>query len=297
MVYVYLKNLRKSWITGFVPPLIVIGFVGMIAFGFPSMIEVIIGRLSTMNQPIMKAIIGDLGLEGLGLTWEATLFMYAGGTLNLVVLFVAIFIPARILSTEVDKKTLDIMLSYPIPRWRYLLEKFGVFLTYSLLLPISIVGMLIGSTMIMNTIFPNGYSFENPATQLIETHLYEIDTNLVVNYALGVFLLLFALGSISLLVSTIFLESNRSLSVAGLIIAGQYFLDSMAGLLDPNGNLFSADPKIGIQNFSLFNYFSIGTIIDNASMLPLLDVLIVVGVGIVALVSGLFIFQKREFAI
>ncbi|MFW9778386.1 MAG: ABC transporter permease subunit [Candidatus Heimdallarchaeota archaeon] len=289
MVYVYLKNLRKSWITGMVPPLIVTGFVGVIAFGFPSMIDIILDRISTLNQPIMKAIIGDLGLEQLGFTWQATLFMYAGGTLNLVVLFVAILVPARLLSAEVDKKTLDIMLSYPIPRWRYLLEKYGVFLTYSLLIPLSIIGMMFGSTVVMSTIFPDGFSFTNPNTQVTDTQLYEIDPNLVINYAIGTFLVLFALGSISLLVSTIFLESNRSLSVAGLVIGGQYFLDSIGGLLDPNGS-------IGIRFFSLFHYFKVDALLESGS-LPMTDLVVVIGVGIAGLASALLVFQKREFAI
>ncbi|MFW9853718.1 MAG: ABC transporter permease subunit [Candidatus Thorarchaeota archaeon] len=289
MVHVYLKNLRKSWVTGIVPPLIIIGFVGVIAFGFPSMIDLILDRLETMSTPIFQAIVGNLGLEQLGFTWQATLFMYTGGTLNLVVLFLAIFVPARLLSAEVDKKTLDIMLSYPIPRWRYLFEKFCVFLTYSLLIPISIIGMLIGSTMVMNSLFPEGFSFTNPTTQLTDTQLYEIDTNLVVNYATGIFLLIFALGSVSLLVATIFLESNRSLSVAGLVITSQYFLDSMGGLLDPDGSL-------GIRMLSLFHYFQVSSLLDGG-VLPIFDLIVVVGVGLVALVSALVIFHRREFAL
>jgi len=62
MVNVYLKNLRKSWLTGVIPSVIVVGFVGTIAAGWPSMKELILERLTTMNNPIMQAI---LGLEGL----------------------------------------------------------------------------------------------------------------------------------------------------------------------------------------------------------------------------------------
>ncbi|MHA2104546.1 MAG: hypothetical protein ACW981_14050, partial [Candidatus Hodarchaeales archaeon] len=84
-------------------------------------------RNAEMNNPIYQAILGDLGLEGLGLTWQAAVFMYAGGTMNILLLLVGIF-PARSLAAEIDKKTLDVILNYPIPRWRYLLEKFGVYM-------------------------------------------------------------------------------------------------------------------------------------------------------------------------
>ena len=289
MVHVYLKNLRKSWLTGLVPPLIVIGFVGLIAISFPSMIDVILDRLASMTDPvtgqIYQAILGDMGLEGLGLTWQGVLFMYTGGTMNIILLFVALFIPARLLSTEIDKNTLDIMLSYPIPRWRYLLEKFGVYLTYSLLFPITLVLLLIGSTMVMNIIFPEGFTY------IDMVYYYEIDVNLVLNYALGIFLLLFALGALSLLCASIFLDSNKSLSAAGALILSQYFIESLGGVL-----VGLSEGLVSVQSFSLFHYFKIDTILENG-MLPLFDVVIVVGVGIVALVGALTIFHKREFAI
>ncbi|MFX1516825.1 MAG: ABC transporter permease subunit [Promethearchaeota archaeon] len=283
MVHVYLKNLRKSWLTGLVPPLVAAAFVGTVALSFPTMIDTILDRLAMMSNPIYQAILGDLGLEDLGLTWQAVLFMYGGGTMNILVLFVALFIPARILSTEIDKNTLDVMLSYPIPRWRYLLEKYGVYITYSLIFPMAIVVFMIGLTMGMDMLYPEGFTYNDVV------YHYVINNNLVVNYALGIFLLLFALGAISLLCATIFLDSNRSLTAAGVLIGGQYMLDGLGGLLDPTGEL-------GIQNFSLFHYFSLGTLIETG-MLPLSDVIIVAGVGIVALISALTIFHKREFAI
>ncbi len=283
MVHVYLKNLRKSWLTGLVPPLVAAAFVGIVALSFPTMIDTILERLGTMSSPIYKAILGDLGLEDLGLTWQAVLFMYGGGTMNILVLFVALFIPARILSTEIDKNTLDVMLSYPIPRWRYLLEKYGVYITYSLLFPMAIVVFMIGLTLVMDMVYPEGYAYNDVV------YHYVINTDLVVNYALGIFLLLFALGALSLLCATIFLDSNRSLTAAGVLIGGQYMLDGLGGLLDPSGEL-------GIQLFSLFHYFSLGTLIETG-MLPFNDIIIVTGVGILALLGALTIFHKREFAI
>jgi ABC-type transport system involved in multi-copper enzyme maturation permease subunit len=285
MVYVYLKNLRKSWLTGIVPPLFVIGFVVTIALGFPSLRDTILDRLAQMSNPIYQAILGDLGLEGLGLTWQGALFMYTGGTMNIILLFVALFIPARLLSTEVDKNTLDIMLSFPIPRWRYLLEKFSVYLTYGLLFPISIIAILIGSTAVMNALYSDGYVYNNVV------YYYEIDTNLVLNYTLGIFLLIFALGALSLLCASIFLESNKSLSAAGALILGQYFLENLGGLLTG-----LSEGLTDIQAFSLFHYFKIDTIVETG-MLPLFDVVVVAGVGILALIGALLIFHKREFAV
>jgi hypothetical protein len=147
-----------------------------------------------------------------------------------------------------------------------LLEKFSVYLTYNLLFPILFIAVLIGSTLAINE---------------------EIDITLLANVAIGYYLLLFALGALSLLCATIFLDSNKSLSAAGVLILGQYFLESMSGLIPALGDF---------QGVSLFHYFKIGAI-QEAGMLPLIDVFIVVGVGFIALVGALAIFQKREFAL
>jgi len=266
MVNVYLKNLRKSWVTGLIGPAVIMGFVGLIGFGYPVMKDIILERLEQMQNPIMTAILGDLGLEGLDFGFEAAMFMYAGGTLNILVLFISLFIPARLLSTEVDKKTIDVMLSFPISRWRYLAEKFAVYLSYNILLPIVMIATMISSSIVAG-----------------ET----ISISLVINYSIGIWLQLFALGAISLLCGVIFLDSNKAIAAAGIIIFGQYILDSIGGLLDPSGIL---------QYFSIFHYMRIGSILD-ANMLPLGEVLIVLSVGIVALVGALTIFHKREFAI
>ncbi|WP_455140638.1 ABC transporter permease [Candidatus Hodarchaeum mangrovi] len=264
MVHIYLKNLKKSYLMGLIPPLFVAGFVITIAMSWPSLQDLILDRLAEMDNPIYKAIIGDMGLEGLGLNFQAALFMYAGGTMNLIGLFVSIFVPVKLLSSEADEKSLDIVLSYPIPRWRYLLEKFGVYLTYNLLFPLFMVSSMIGTAVILG-----------------ETY----DAVLIINYAFGYWLLLFGLGSIALLCVTVFLDSNRSLAAAGAVIIGSYFLDSMGGLLGLSD----------LQFLSLFNHFKIPGILE-AGMLPLVEVVIVVAVGFVFLISALYLFDKREIS-
>ncbi|MFW9991674.1 MAG: ABC transporter permease [Candidatus Odinarchaeota archaeon] len=266
MLHVYSKNLRKNWLINVVGPVTVAGFIVLIAFAWPSMQDMILDRLEQMSNPIYQAILGDLGLEGLGLTWEAAMFMYAGGVMNIVMLFVAMLIPGRMLATEIDKKSLDVVLSYPIPRWRYLLEKFAVYLTYSLLFPVFLVVVMISSSAVLGE---------------------EVDPVLIVNYVIGVWFLLFALGAFSLLCVTVFLDSSRSLAAAGILILCQYFLASMGGLIPVLSDL---------QFLSLFHYFKLDAI-TSAGMLPLGELFIVTATGIIALSGALYIFQRREFAI
>jgi ABC-type transport system involved in multi-copper enzyme maturation permease subunit len=81
------------------------------------------------------------------------------------------------------------------------------------------------------------------------------------------------------------LESNRALSASGALILAQYVMTRLGDL----GNLGF------LKDLSLFNYLSAGAILQNGGMV-MNDLAVVVGVGVVALVAALYVFQKRELA-
>ena len=99
-------------------------------------------------------------------------------------------------------------------------------------------------------------------------------------------LLFFALGSLSLLCGALFLKSKKALTAAGIVIFSQYILVRVGGMVS------SAEP---LKYFSLFNYLNAGTIVSSGTM-PIIELLIVIGVGVSALIGALYIFQKRELA-
>ena len=139
------------------------------------------------------------------------------------IVFIAILIPARIVAGEVDKNTLDVTLSYPIPRWRYILERFMVYLTYSLLYPAFVYVLAVVST-----------------NSLGET----LDITVLGHSMIGFWLWFFALGALSLLCGTLFLDSNRALSASGILIVTQYVMTRLGGLGDLSF----------LKNLTLFNY-------------------------------------------
>lgn len=265
MVHVYLKELRKKWFSGIAGPFFVCIFVLMITYIWPEFRDQASNFMELLKNPFYKVFLGQLGLADIS-TWQGFFFMYLFLWLEWVLLYVTIFVPVRLISTEIDKKTLDVTLSYPIPRWRYILEKFSVYLSYNLLYPI-----------LMFVI-----------TYLSTTAINESMNYAILSYSLiGVWFMFFALGALSLLCGTIFLESNKALSAAGVLILGQYLLERIGGLVESLRIL---------QNLSLFHYLNAGTIAD-LGKLPLNELFTVAGVGILALSSALYIFQKRELAL
>lgn len=260
---VYLKNLQKGWKGGIISPFFVSMFTPLIASIWPSMKEQAAIFAEFLKSPIYQALLGQMGVMDIT-TWQGFFYMEVGLTLEFVVVFLAILIPTRIITGEVDKNTLDVTLSYPIPRWRYLLEKFMVYLTYSLLYPAFVYIMAVVAT-----------------NSLGET----MDMTVLGHSMIGFWLWLFALGALSLLCGTVFLDSNRALSASGILIVTQYVMTRLGDLGDLSF----------LKDFSLFTYLSTGSIFQNGGMI-LNELAVVLGVGIAALAAALYVFQKRELA-
>ena len=260
---VYLKNLQKGWKGGVLTPFFVSLFTPLVASIWPSMKEQAATFAEILKNPIFQAIMGQMGLLDIT-TWQGFFYMEVGLTLEFAVVFLAILIPTRIIAGEGDKNTLDVTLSYPIPRWRYLLEKFMVYLTYSLLYPVFVYIMAVVST-----------------NSLRET----MDMTVLGHSMIGIWLWLFALGALSLLCGTLFLDSNRALSASGILIVTQYVVTRMGDLGDLSF----------LKELTVFNYLSTGSILQNGGI-PMNELAVVLGVGIAALVAALYVFQKRELA-
>jgi ABC-2 type transport system permease protein len=260
---VFLTNLRKGWKGGVITPFFVSLIVPLMAGIWPSFKDQIAAFAELLQNPIYQALLGQLGLLDIT-TWQGVFYMYVGICMEWAIVFIAILIPARIVASEVDKNTLDVTLSYPIPRWRYLLEKFMVYATYNLLYPAFVYVLAVVAT-----------------NSLGET----LDMTVLGHALMGFWLWLFALGALSLLCGSLFLESNRALGASGALIVTQYLMTRLGDLGDLRF----------LKDFTLFNYVSTGTILQNGGI-PMNELAVVVGVGVVALVAALYVFQKRELA-
>lgn len=264
MINVYLKLLKKNWMWGIIPPSIVAMLVPAIASMWPTIENEVSSFSEILNSPAFQAILGaNAGFDMT--TFTGFYYIEIFSNLELVVLFVTILVPAKLISAEVDKKTLDFILSYPIARWKYALEKFSVFLSYNLLYPVFVLILTYQSILSLNV---------------------EMDLVLLSYSLIGIWFLLFALGSLSLLCGIIFLEPNRALAASGFLIIGQYIIVRIGGMTESVSFL---------KSFSLFNYLNANTIFTQGKI-PLDELLIVLIVGILFLVSALLIFQRREIS-
>lgn len=280
MLTTYFKNLKKNWLIGVIPPAFVILFIPIIAMIWPELKDQAEAFAAILENDIYKVMLGDLA-EGMFTNWQGMIVMYIFVWIDFIMIFITIFMPVRILSSEVDKGTLDVTLSYPIPRWKYMLEKYSVYVTFQTLYPI-----LVGTSMILFT----------------EAMQEQINASAVYLALSGVTLKFFALGSLSFLCATLFLKTNRSMAAAAGVVLGSY-IGERIGMLVASAGGVSGDIGNFVADLSMFHYLTAGRIqtwvtepweVLLENFIP--EFLIVFGVGIGALVLALFVFQRRELA-
>ena len=261
---IYKKGLQKGWLMGLIPPIIIALFIPFLAVIWPEMKAQAEAFQAMLDNPFYQAFLGELGLLPIG-EWYGMFVMYIFMFIEYFIIMIAIFIPTRIITGEVDKNTLDTMLSLPVPRWRFILEKYLVYMTYNLLYIIIIL----------------------PVSYITTEAVGEVLNYLSLTYSLiGVWFLFFVLGSMSLLCAAFILETSKAFALSGFLILGQYILVKLAGL---------AESLYIFKNLSMFNYLGSPNIFKTG-LFPLDELIIVAVVGILSLISALYIFEHKDLA-
>ncbi|MHA1989895.1 MAG: ABC transporter permease subunit [Candidatus Hodarchaeales archaeon] len=262
---IYFKFLRKGWLLVLLPGLVIAVFGLMMASIWPEFESVINDPSFTelLNSPFYQALAGT-GTLNLS-TFEGFWAIEILTILDFLMLFIVIFFPSRIITNEVDKNTLDIALSYPVPRWQFVLQKFLVYLTQMAVFS----ALIFISAFLSEVIVGEPFNYENLFLACV-----------------AIFLLFFALGSLSLLAGALFLESGKALPVAAVFIIGSWIFDTIGTL--------SESYEI-LRNFSV-HYYLVPTDILGSGEFPLDGFFIVLAIGVIAFIGSLIVFQKKELS-
>jgi ABC-2 type transport system permease protein len=175
----------------------------------------------------------------------------------------AIFAAGGIVAREVEKGTMDLLLSQPVRRYQVVASKFAVFLVALLVVSLaSLAGLAAGLSLIEESTDMMGVSLA----------------------VLQGFLLVSAVASYSALFSCLFLDPRKMLMASGVLTAGFYILNFMA----PSLGSFDWAKKL-----SLFYYFRPLEIVQKAE-LNWAGIGIYLGVAVVCFVASLVVFQRRD---
>lgn len=189
------------------------------------------GYIEAMPQG-MKAAFGLGGPEDLHLIFDGGSFTLPGylnveylAWLPLVLGIYSVVYCGGLISKEYERGTLDTLLSQPLSRNTFLLTKFLVFATQMSIILIASLLTIGGATYL------TGEAVDN--------------SNLLLVHVVALFATL-SIAGYSTLASCIFLDSGRSLALAGFITAFGYFLNILGG---------SIQEVSALKFFSIFYYY------------------------------------------
>ena len=218
----------------------------------------------------LQAAIGLASEEDVALVLQDGGFTLAGflnteyiSWLPLLLGIYAVVYCGGLVSQEVERGTLDLLLSQPLARTAFLLSKFAGFATLILGITVaSYVVVVVGSSVIEG----------------------DIDLRYAAAVHLVAVLLALAIAGYSTLASCLFMDPRRSLAVAGLVTALGYFAN-FVGL--------SVQSVGWLKNLSLFYYF------DSLRLLVVGDVNwvgigVYVGVTAAGLAIAVVVFQRKD---
>lgn len=223
-------------------------------------------ELFKIYEAFPKQMLAAVGLSGeteLKPGLEAYLAIEYLGWLPLLLGIYALFYGSGLVSREVERGTLELLLSFPISRRRVVLTKFLVFsLIASVLTAASIAGLLIAMP-----VTGEGVNLAN----LLLVHLLA-------------YLLVIAIASYSTLASCLYLSPRKSLTAAGLFTAASYILNFMS-------------PSLGslewLKKLSLFYYYQpLPTLLRGE--VNWAGVLIYLAVSGAALLTALAVFRAKD---
>ena len=262
---VYTTNMKKRWIGGMSPTLIVAFLALMMLTIWPEFKDSISSFEELMKANIYKAMMGE-DLMGMGIgTFQGFYAMEIFTTVNFFVIFVAAFQAGSIVSKEADSNTLDLMFSYPIKRWWFVFQRYLTYATFVLMFP---------AVIFLIALIGGGVLHE------------EIDRMAMFQANIAMWLLFLAAGSIALLMSAIFLTPEKSYGISGAILLIMYFAESLGRVVDSLN---------WARTVSIFHYAGPGSVLAKGG-LPVTDTLIMIGIAVFCLAASLFITEKREFA-
>ena len=224
--------------------------------------------LDAMPEQLRAAM--GIGADETSLVFQAGAFTFAGylnveyiSWLPLLLGIYAVVYCGGLVSKEVDRGTLDVVLSQPVKRTTFLLSKLAGFMTLALAVTVaSTLALLLGAITV------------------------DVDVsvaNLVAVHAVA-FLLAAAIAGYSTLASCVSLDPGRSLAAAGILTAFSYFANVLGSAIEGIGWLKYA---------SLFYYYdSLKVLAEGA--INWAGIAVYVGVFAVTTAAAVVVFRRRD---
>jgi len=218
--------------------------------------------VKSMPEGVGKAF----GLNGFSSAEAFISGEYYGLILVLILAIVCVQLSTQLMARLVDQGSMADLLSTPTTRGKVAFTQASVLTTgLFLIMAVTTIAGFAGNAWFLGD-------------------EYEFDTSTFIQMNAAAFLLFFAVGGISFLVSSLSNDEKKALSISGLITFGFYSLDLLGKLSE----------KIDwVRNLSLFSLYTPGEIVNGNANLGTASI-ILSAIGLLSFSLAILLFRKRD---
>ncbi|MEW5945145.1 MAG: ABC transporter permease subunit [bacterium] len=262
-MHVYGTYLKSERTAALLYALALFLFAFFIVVVFPSIAKIkALKDYLEMLPPFLKAFIGQEAIEFTRLEGFLAVEFFNTTWLLITGVFTCLF-AGSLVAEETEKKTLEILMSTPLRRVRFVAEKFAGFMTLlAFLTAASFAGIWLGALRI----------HEN------------IDAALYISVFFTGFVCMSAIGSAGLFISCLVNEQRRAAGLTLLVFFALYFFNLISALLDQYPAL---------RYLSLFHYFDASRFFTGNAV-SAADLLVLAAVFVLTFTASLVSFHRKE---
>ncbi len=260
---IYLRYLKSECVTTLLFGLFLLVFAYVLVVIFPSITKIQIAQDYIEALPaFLKAFLGQEIIDITTLEGFLTVEYFNTTWLLITGVFCCLFAGALI-AEEAEKKTLEIVLSAPVTRTRFMITKFAGFLTLLVFLSaVSFLGINLGVLQIGE----------------------EMDKRLMVYIFLSGTTCIATIGCIGLFLSCLFNEQRRAVGATITVFFSLYIFNLISLLLEQYPAL---------RYFSLFQYYDASRIFKQQSIhWP--DIVLLIGIFSTMFGASIIAFRRKE---
>lgn len=262
MAFEILKQaLKDKYLGTIIAALLIFIYIFWLASFYPSIKPMLSGYDQLLQNPTMKAFLGDDAVSMTTFSGFMTLevFSYMG----LVVGAFFIFMVASFVAGEIEQKSCELLLSLPVSRVNVILSRFVTLLPYTALIMLAeLAAIYLGGVYIGE-----------------DTHIKWFAYAMLF---MGVFTI--AVGAMSLFISSIMSDGRRAALLSLGILLAMFLVENIGTMVT------SID---WARKLSLFHYAKVGSIVTNQSV-DWVNMGILLAVAIVFLALAVIAFRQRD---
>jgi ABC-2 type transport system permease protein len=258
---IFRQTVKDKWFGAVIAALLIFIYIFWLASFYPSIKPMISGYDQLLQNPSMKAFLGDEAVSMTTFSGFITLevFSYMG----LVVGAFFIFMAASFAAGEIDQKSCELLLSLPVSRVNIILSRFVVILPFAaIIMAAELAAIYLGAAYIGEVVGIKWFAYG-----LLFMAVFTI-----------------AVGAMALFISSVMSDGRRAALISLGVLLAMFLVENIGSMVT------SID---WARKLSLFHYAKLGTIVTTQTV-DWANLGILLAVTVVFVVLAVIAFRQRD---